>query len=70
MLYNAPDLLFGETFQNTVVETFNYVAHADRYQFKCANGIHSLIGNSRVTWRAGDCQLYPDAMKKFWQGWS
>ncbi|NEJ12308.1 nucleotidyltransferase [Rhizobium leguminosarum] len=70
MLYNAPNSLFGETFQDTIVETFNYVADADRHQFKCSNGIHSLIGNSPVTWRAGDCQLYLDAMRKLWQGWS
>ncbi|QFY63535.1 nucleotidyltransferase (plasmid) [Rhizobium grahamii] len=70
MLYNAPNPLFGKTFQDTVVETFNFVAEADRSQFKCANGIHSLIGNSPVTWRAGDCQTYLDAIKKLWLDWS
>ncbi|MBB4231013.1 hypothetical protein GGD56_004879 [Rhizobium mongolense] len=70
MLYNAPNDMFGTNFQDTIVETFNFLAEADRSQFKCANGIHPLIGDSPVTWRAANCQAYLAAVKKLWQGWS
>ncbi|MBB2768262.1 UNVERIFIED_ORG: hypothetical protein GGD59_000507 [Rhizobium esperanzae] len=70
LLYNAPNAKFGTTFQNTIVETFNYLFEADRSQFTCANGIHSLVGNSPVTWRADNCQTYLNAMRRLWQDWS
>ena len=39
MLYNASNEMFGTTFRDTIVETFNFLAEADRSQFNCANGV-------------------------------
>jgi hypothetical protein len=49
------------------VATFNYIISADRSQFKCANGIHSLLGNTPVNWPSGNCQTYLDALRNLEQ---
>ncbi|AUW43954.1 nucleotidyltransferase domain-containing protein [Rhizobium leguminosarum] len=69
MLYNAPNHMFGKTFQDTFVATFNFVNEADRSQLKCANGIHLLLGETAVAWRAAQCQVFLDALRKLWQEW-
>jgi hypothetical protein len=66
MMHNVPNDKFGTTFEDTFVATFNYLSAADRSQFKCANGIHMLLGNSPVTWRAADCQTFLEAVKQLW----
>lgn len=69
MLWNVPSEKFGASFDSTFVEAFNYVASADRSVFKCANGIHSLLGTTPVNWPAGDCQAYLDALRHLWNNW-
>lgn len=69
MLWNVPDDKFGTTFNNTFVETFNYICSTDRSQFKCANGIHSLFGPSTVNWSPADCQTYLKALGHLWNNW-
>ena len=69
MLHNVPNEKFGLTYESTFIDTLNYLVGADRSTFKCANGIHSLFGNSQVTWPAANCQTYLDALKQLWNNW-
>jgi hypothetical protein len=69
MLWNIPANKFGKSFDNTVAETFNYIISADRPQFKCANGIHSLFGTTPVNWSAANCQRYLDGLRRLWNNW-
>jgi hypothetical protein len=69
MLHNVPDGNFGKTFEETFVATFNYVVNSDRSQFRCANGIHMLLGNSQVQWPAANCEAYLDALRNLWNNW-
>lgn len=69
MLYNVPDDRFGRSFDDSFVETFNFIIEADRAEFRCANGIHSLLGNAPVTWRADDCQAFLSALRTLWNNW-
>ena len=69
MLWNAPVDKFGGSWDNTFVATFNFIVNADRSQFKCANGIHSLLGTSPVNWKADDCATYLDALRNLWNNW-
>jgi hypothetical protein len=69
MLYNVPNHKFGLDFATTFVETFNHVVNADRSQFRCANGIHMLLGNSHVTWPRCNCETYLDALRSLWDNW-
>jgi hypothetical protein len=66
MLHNVPNDKFGTSYEDSFVDTFNYIVNADRSQFKCANGIHSLLGNSQVTWPAANCQTFLDALRQLW----
>lgn len=71
MLWNVPPGKFGKSFDDTFVETFNYLVNADRSTFKCANGIHALLGEgSHVSWSPVDCQTYLDALRNLWNNWS
>lgn len=69
MLWNVPSEKFGANFESTFVETFNYIINADRSLFKCANGIHLLLGNTPVNWPAGNCQTYLEALRRLWNDW-
>jgi hypothetical protein len=69
MLWNVPADKFGKSFDDTFVETFNYIISADRSQFKCANGIHLLVGNTPVNWLAVNCQTYLNQLRQLWNNW-
>lgn len=69
MLCNVPSDRFGANFDSTFVKTFNYIVNADRSSFKCANGIHPLLGLTPVNWPAGNCQAYLDALRRLWNNW-
>lgn len=69
LLYNVPNNLFGKSFQDTFVATFDFANTADRSQFKCANGIHNLLGDTPVTWRAASCQAFLLALGRLWREW-
>ena len=66
MLYNVPNDKFGTSYEDTFVNTFNFLSGADRSTFKCANGIQMLLGNTQVTWRAENCLTYLEALKALW----
>jgi hypothetical protein len=69
MLYNVPNALFGKNFSDTLVATLSYVVNTDRSKFRCANGIHMLLGNSPVTWSADNCEIFLGAVARLWNGW-
>jgi hypothetical protein len=69
LLHNVPNDKFGNTLGDTFAATFNYVVGADRSTFKCANGIHRLLGISHVTWPATNCETYLGALRQFWSNW-
>jgi hypothetical protein len=66
MLYNVPNDKFGTSYESTFVNTFNFLSSADRSSFKCANGIHMLLGATPVTWRSENCLTYLEALKALW----
>ncbi|MGO8080055.1 nucleotidyltransferase domain-containing protein [Rhizobium leguminosarum] len=69
MLYNVPNDMFGKSFRDTLVATYDFIVRADRTEFRCANQIHKLLGDTPVTWRAEDCQTFLTAMLKLWSEW-
>ena len=66
MLYNVPNEKFGTSYEDTFVNTFNFLSSADRSSFKCANGIHTMLGTTPVTWRSENCLTYLEALKALW----
>lgn len=70
LLWNVPNEKYGTSYGDTFVNAFNYVYGADRTNFRCANGIHILLGNgSPVSWPAANCQTYLDALLNLWNNW-
>jgi hypothetical protein len=70
MLYNAQKEMFSARCDDTFVATYNYILNADRSQFRCANGIHFLLGDSHVNWPAANCDTYLNALSRLWNNWS
>lgn len=69
MLWNVPPEKFGKSFDNSFVETYNYIINADLSNFRCANGIHKLLGDTRVNWSSKNCQTYLTALRELWNRW-
>lgn len=70
LLWNVPSDKFGNNYEDTFVETFNYLVNTDRSTFKCANGIHTLLKDgSHVSWPPLNCQVYLDALRQLWNNW-
>jgi hypothetical protein len=70
MLWNVPADKFGKNYEDTFVETFDYLVNVDRSKFKCANGIHPLFeGSPHVSWSQTNCQVYLNALRTLWNNW-
>ena len=69
LLYNAPNDLFGNSYEDSFVDTFNHLLNADRTQFLCANEQYYLLRNSAVTWSSADCDQFLNALSTLWKNW-
>jgi len=69
MLYNVPNPMFGNNFGATFVTTLNHIWNANRSEFRCANGIHALLGNTLVSWPSANCDAYLNALSRLWNDW-
>jgi hypothetical protein len=68
LLYNVPSSEFGTSYEDTIVNSINWILKADRSKFVCANGLYFLCHpTSPVTWRSEHLQTYLDALVKFWK---
>lgn len=70
MLWNVPNNKFGASFEDSFVNSFNWVNDSDKTQLACANGLYWLIreggGNC---WKPADFATYIAAVKKYWNEW-
>ena len=70
LLYNAPNNLYGTSYENTMVNVLNWVLEADRSSFLCANEQYLLLdGNADVTWNSQDCDTYLNGLVELWKNW-
>lgn len=70
LLYNAPDYLYVNTYQDTMVNVINWLWAADRSTFLCANQQYPLLdGNTDVTWNSANCNTYLNGLVGLWKGW-
>lgn len=71
LLYNVPDAMFGKSYGDTFVAAINWIRHADRSKFVCANKLHSLLGASATTsWPSANCDFFLNALVKLWNNWA
>jgi hypothetical protein len=70
LLYNVPNAKFGVSFDNTVVNCFNWIANADHSQLVCANELHWLVRDGSATsWPTADCGLFLSSICNYWNQW-
>lgn len=70
MLYNVPDQNFGYNFDNTIVNSLNWLIDADRSQLVCANEQYYLLNEeSPVTWRTDKYSAFINAACELWRQW-
>ncbi len=70
MLWNVPADKFVQGYQDSFVNTFNWVLSADKTKLACANDLHWLVrDNARVCWSTANFDAYLAAVKKYWDTW-
>lgn len=71
MLWNVPDSNFVQSFEDSFVNTFNWVINADSTRLVCANRLDWLVrDNSNVSWSAANFDAYLAAANRYWAEWS
>lgn len=68
MVWNVPNNLFGDSYQQTVINCFNHIyLMQDRSWLTCANGIHWLLRDGHpVCWSPSSFGTFMEAFKNFW----
>ncbi len=68
LFYNIPPNKFSGSYQDTLVNCFDWLNSADRSDFVCANERYYLLREgSPVTWRAGKCAQFLEAVGTYWR---
>jgi hypothetical protein len=69
MLWNVPDGKFGESYQDSFINSINWLKDTDRSKLLCANEQYLLLGNSNVQWTSAKCDAFLLALIVLWNGW-
>lgn len=70
MLWNAPTDKFVQSYEDSFVNTFNWVSNADKTKLACANDLHWLVrDNSPVCWSTNSFDAYLAATRRYWNDW-
>jgi hypothetical protein len=70
MLWNVPADKFVQSYEDSFVNTFNWVLNADKTKLACANDLYWLVrDNSNVCWSTANFDAYLAAAKKYWDEW-
>jgi hypothetical protein len=71
LLYNVPNDKFGVSFDDTVVNAFNWIVNADQSKFVCANELQWLVRDgSPISWPTANCSQFLRGLGDFWSQWS
>ena len=69
LVYNASDLCFAPTFQQTFTTIMDDLANRNPQDFICQNSILPLFGNSSVQWNVEDAARFLTAAQRLWNNW-
>ena len=70
MLWNVPADKFVQSYEDSFVNTFNWVLNADKTKLACANDLYWLVReNSNVCWSTADFDTYLAAVQRYWNDW-
>ena len=69
LLYNVPNTVFGNSYQDTLVTAFNYLNSADLDQCSSQNGQLRLFGASSEQWSQPNADSFLFAIRDLWNNW-
>lgn len=70
LLYNVPNENFGTSYEDSMLNSINWLRNADRSKFVCANNQYMLLdGNANVTWNSKNCDLFLNGIVELWNSW-
>lgn len=70
MLWNVPNEKFGTSFEDSFVNSFNWVINSDKTHLACANDLYWLVRDgNRNCWAPADFDSYISAVRKYWNDW-
>ncbi len=70
LLYNVPNDKFGSNYADTVFNALNWIQHADKTQFLCANEQYYLLRDwSHTCWEPAKCERFLTAAVGLWNDW-
>lgn len=70
MLWNVPVDAFVQTYEDSFVNTFNWLLNTDKTKLSCANDLYWLVRDkSNACWPAANFDAYLDAVRKYWNEW-
>lgn len=70
LLYNVPNDKFVNNYEDTFVNSINWILDTDRTEFVCANEQYYLLRDgSPVTWRTEKCEDFINAAVNLWSQW-
>lgn len=70
MLWNVSEDNFVQSYEDSFVNTFNWILNADATKLSCANDLYWLVrDNSRVCWSKASFSAYLDSAIKYWNDW-
>lgn len=71
MLWNVPANLFGGSYEDSFVSTFNWILKADKTKLACVNDLYWLVrNNAQACWPTANFDAYIAAVRKYWEDWS
>lgn len=70
MLWNVPAENFVQSYEDSFVNTFNWVVNADKTKLACASDLHWLVrDNAKVCWSTASFDAYLAAARDYWTNW-
>ena len=70
LIYNAPDNLFGSSYNDTVFNVLKYLYENPISNFKCQNGLHPLFGETTEQWNETNAILTIQKLVELWDNWN
>jgi hypothetical protein len=68
--YNVPNDKFGTSYQDTFVNTYNWIVNADSTEFVCANEQYYLLRDgNEVTWPVASGDAFLKQLAQYWKNW-
>jgi hypothetical protein len=69
LIWNVPDNLFSESFQNTYCDIVNHLHNAVLGGYSCRNGIIPLFGTAPEQWTETNARQLIAALARLWNEW-